>query len=321
MEPVSNSDFSEIKAILEEWEKEKEKIADESTLVLFDFDPNTISSDGFDTLNLPEFIKRNLLSYRNAGGKFKTPADVRKIYGMNDSIFALIKNHIHIESKPEPSLKSAPVKVLSGNFDPNSASSADLKQFGFSNYQANNLLGYREKGGVFHNTTDVLKIYGIDSAFYERISKYILIQPIEVKKVLEPKSEISIELNTADSVDLLQLKGIGATYAARIIKYRNLLGGYYSKKQLSEIYNFPEETYARIQSQIDVDTLQIVKLRVNFAEFSELIRHPYLNKVQVTALLDSRETNGPLKNISELHEIKAFDIETIKKISPYITCR
>ena len=139
--------------------------------------------------------------------------------------------------------------------------------------------------------------------------------------MVEPESEIRIELNKADSVGLIQLNGIGATYATRIIKYRNLLGGYYSKKQLSEIYNFPEETYTRIQSQIYVDTAQIVKIRINFAEFSELIRHPYINKVQVKALLTYRETNGSLKNLSELHAIKGFDIETIKKISPYVTCR
>lgn len=321
LEPVSKSDFLEIKAIIEEWESDKEEINNEPALSLFDFDPNSISQESLDTLDLPRFIKRNLINYRGAGGKFKSPADVRKIYGMNDSIFALIENHIIIKQKKEPRPKQVAAKEPSGFFDPNKASVTDLKQFGFNNYQANNLLSYRENGGVFQNSTDVLKIYGIDSTFYNRISKYILIESTEIKTLVEPKSEIRIELNSADSTNLIQLNGIGATYATRIIKYRNLLGGYYSKEQLNEIYNFPEETYIEIQSQIYVDTSQIVKLRINFAEFSELISHPYINKNQVKALLDRRETKGPLKSISELHAIKAFDSETIKKISPYITCR
>ena len=40
-------------------------------------------------------------------------------------------------------------------------------------------------------------------------------------------SSPSIHLNTADSVQLLPLPGIGPVFAGRIIRYRNLLDGYY----------------------------------------------------------------------------------------------
>lgn len=321
IEAVPKSDFSEIKAILEDWKKAEEKTEHKSNLVLFDFNPNTISEEKIDSLDLPGFVKRNLINYRNAGGKFKSGADVRKIYGMNDSIFSLIENHIQIKTKKEPTIVPKVKLKLSGNFDPNKASASTLKQFGFSNYQANNLISYRGKGGAFKIPSDVLKIYGIDSAFYNSISEYISIEQLEVLPHSEIIEEIMVELNVADSADLIQLNGIGPTYANRIIKYRDLLGGYHSKDQLKEIYNFPEETYAKIHTQVYVDTLKIVKLRINFAEFPELLRHPYLNKAQVKALLAKREADGPFKDITELQVLKSFDSEIIGKISAYITCR
>jgi hypothetical protein len=36
------------------------------------FDPNTITPEMLDSLDLPENIKRNILNYRKAGGKFFT---------------------------------------------------------------------------------------------------------------------------------------------------------------------------------------------------------------------------------------------------------
>lgn len=323
MDPVPQSDFLEIETILADWENAVSHSEPETVLSLFNFDPNTISSEEIDSLDLPVSIKRNLLKYRNAGGKYKLPADVRKIYGMNDSIFSLLQTHIQIKKKEEVKIKSKNKVIVEpvGTFDPNSATVTELVSYGFSQYQANNLVNYRSKGGEFLNATDIIKIYGIDSIFYLKVEEFIEIEEPENVARVVPEKNVIVELNSADSLELTQLNGIGPSYAIRIIKYRNLLGGYYSKQQLKEIYNFPEETYSKIQLHVYADTLKVSKLRINFSEFAELLRHPYLNKTQVKALLDKREADGAIKDISELQLIKAFDSETIRKIKPYITCR
>ena len=59
---------------------------------LFAFDPNTIDNEMLDSLNIPEQVKRNILNYRKAGGRFSSRAQVQKIYGMNDSIFNAIES-------------------------------------------------------------------------------------------------------------------------------------------------------------------------------------------------------------------------------------
>jgi DNA uptake protein ComE-like DNA-binding protein len=291
---------------------------------LFCFNPNSISESQLDSLLLPSKIKQNLLAYRKAGGKFYSVNSFRKLYGMNDSIFKAVEQYIVIEErrakKELPKIISK--KKITGYFNPNKANFVELKKFGFSNYQAKNLIKYRDKGGVFKKVDDVLKIYGIDSIFFKTIETHIQIENQIETPVKEKIVEVSkIELNEVDSAGLVKLPGIGSVYAIRIIKYRELLGGYYSKKQLLEVYNFPEDTFLNIKKFISVDSLLIRKIRINFAEFKDLLRHPYLDKKQVEAILYYKENNGAFESISTLQLIDEIDPITYSKIKPYFTCR
>src|SRR5690606_1541748 len=54
------------------------------------------------------------------------------------------------------------------------------------------------------------------------------------------KELINFDINTVDSLQLSMLKGIGTVLSARIVKYRDHLGGFHSKDQLSEVFNISE---------------------------------------------------------------------------------
>lgn len=321
-----SSDFSAIIQALEEWENRTKSEHENRTL--FQFNPNTISEEALDSLNLPAFIKRNMVNYRSAGGNFKKPEDVRRIYGMNDSIFAQIEDYIQIpevipeisEAIPDQKVKLKPTFRV---FDPNKASKDELLNAGFNQFQASNLVKYRESGGIFFQPEDLLKIYGIDSMFYNSIKSFIELAkiPDEVQANKTKTKSILIELNSADSLDLLQLKGIGPVFASRILKYRNLLGGFYGKHQLLEVYGFPEETYHSISENITTDSLQVKKLRINFTGYAELIRHPYFEKRNVEAILNFRQNNGPFSSREQLLTEGLIDTTTFALIRPYITCR
>lgn len=317
-------DSSEAEKIVQELEDsftEKE----EKGGYFFFFNPNVVSEIQLDSLALPRFVKQNILNFRKAGGKFYVPSDLKKIYGMNDSIYKLVESFILIEEKihsvSQP-LKEKKVKTYSGTFDPNRAGKEKLMNFGFSTFQSQNLLSYRNKGGVFKNKNDLLKIYGIDSVFFLSIEKYIVLElpqaRIENKPILFTPT---IELNEADSLQLITLNGIGPVYASRIIKYRNLLGGFYSKKQLLEVYNFPEETYWQLENSITVDSSLIIPIRINFAEYNDLLKHPYLNKQQVNALIKFRDKNGLFENISDIELVTGGQTPGLRKMLPYFTCR
>jgi DNA uptake protein ComE-like DNA-binding protein len=290
---------------------------------LFNFDPNVISTETLDSLNIPQFIKRNILNYRKAGGRFSTSQDIRRIYGMNDSIFNVIEDVVIISKNTESIAKSVESKnEINGFINPNIADFSQLVNFGFNSFQSNNITEYRKKGGVFKSKTDLLKIYGIDSVFFNSIENHIMIESVnEVPVVKNEAVLMNLELNSSDTTDLMKLNGIGAVYANRIIKYRNLLGGFYSTSQLLEVYNFPKETLSSIENRIAVDTLLIKKIRLNFAEYSELLRHPYLKKEQVSAIVKYRDKNGAFQDIIQLKSAGLVDSETFLRVRPYLTCR
>ena len=98
-----------------------------------------------------------------------------------------------------------------------------------------------------------------------------------------------INLNTADSTALMTLRGIGAVYASRIIKYRNLLGGYYDKSQILEVYGITKETYSLFCDDIAASADDIVKIPVNTASFKEILRHPYFDYDMVVKIVRARE--------------------------------
>jgi len=309
-----------------EWEKLKNNQTKKYTY--FPFNPNTILENKLDSLALPEFVKRNIINYRNAGGTFKNSGDLRKIYGMNDSIFLLIEDYLifpEIENQGKvyssKSIDTAP-KNRKGNFDPNTASYDTLLLFGLNKYQAGNIIKYRNNGGSFRKPGDLIKIYGIDSAFFNEIENHILINRQAVnaneKQVAAP---VLLELNSADAGKLEKLSGIGPVFAKRIIKFRDLLGGYHSKKQLLEVYNLPEETYSKIEPMVFTDSTRIKKIRLNFAGYADLLRHPYLGKEDVKRIIDFREKNGAFSSPSELLKNEVLNKEEFEKIEPYLSCQ
>lgn len=322
--PKSDYDYSGFFELIEEFEK-NQLAENGNTKNLFVFDPNTISDLALDSLDLSTFIKQNILSYRQAGGSFSKAADLKKIYGINDSIFRRIEPFIDIPEKIDTKEKSGNKKKneleYTGFFDPNRADINTFRKFGFTKFQAENLMKYRENGGFFQNSNDLLKIYGIDSTLLKRIDKNIFIERMDKNIPIREEIVIQVEINNADTTELMKLVGIGSIFAQRILKYRELLGGFYSKSQLMEVYNFPMETFQKIEQNIIIDTISITKIRINYAEFSDLIRHPYLDKNKVNAILKHREKNGAFSTTEQIKSISEIDDFTYNRIRPYLTCR
>ncbi len=72
-----------------------------------------------------------------------------------------------------------------------------------------------------------------------------------------------VELNSVDTIILKKIPGIGSVFARRIVNYRNLLGGYYSVIQLSEVYGIDEDKYNALLPWFEVDPSLISRLKVN----------------------------------------------------------
>ena len=130
-----------------------------------------------------------------------------------------------------------------------------------------------------------------------------------------------IDLNRADSTDLLPLPGIGPVFAGRIIKYRDLLGGFVTLDQLGEVYGMPDETIQKIRSQVYIDSAAIRKIHVDSASFRELLRHPYLDYEHVKALVEYRDFKGDLHSVNDLRKNYILPDSTIDLMNGYFEYR
>lgn len=234
-------------------------------------------------------------------------------------------------------------------FDPNTADSTQLLQLGLRPWQVRNIYKYRARGGVYQCKEDFAYVYGLTVKDYKRLEPYILIgadylpasslaevrsrkrgyerssryasdngknSPNVERKAYTPKIRIGehIEINGADTTELMKIPGIGSYYSRQIVRYRNQLGGFVSKEQLLEIEGFPEDAV----KYISIDESCIRRLRINQLTLSQLKRHPYLNYYQARAISDYRRLRGNIRSISELKLMKEFSSHDIERIGPYI---
>lgn len=111
------------------------------------------------------------------------------------------------------------------------------------------------------------------------------------------KKEIHIvNLNTTDTLELMQLPEIGAFFARNIVDYREKLGGYIDKEQLLEVYGFDSIRLEIIAPFINIDSVTIRKIRINYDDFKTILRHPYIEYEDVKKIVNHRESKGMIKD-------------------------
>ncbi len=213
-------------------------------------------------------------------------------------------------------------------FNPNTATKKELVTLGFSPFIAGRLENYRSKGGKFKIKSDLLKLYGMDSSLYKILYTWIDLPVEKPGKIVEVKKESEsfkktakekFDLNTADSLQLVSIYGIGGKLSARIIKYRNLLGGFISPDQLKEVYGLDTIVISELNKRsFIVETFQPNRLNINSATEKELAAHPYLKYTIAKAITAYRFQHGDFKSIDDLTNIAIIDKSTFEKIKPYI---
>jgi DNA uptake protein ComE-like DNA-binding protein len=225
-------------------------------------------------------------------------------------------------------------------FNPNTLSDSGYAALGFSQKQVQTLRKYMAKGAVFKTKQDFSKLYFVDDELFEAIAPFIDL-PDKLDKY-EPKyesqskglsrkwsdtaetkayeyKEITVELNSADTAELKQLKGIGSYYAKRIIAYREKLGGFHSLAQLLEIKKITPETIDLFAENATIDTSKIKKINVNKATAQELSAHPYLSFDLANRIVNRRETQKRFNSINDLTEAGLLNAELSLKLASYLS--
>ena len=260
----------------------------------------------------PSFIKPDPIVLLNL------PLAERKL----DSNYQASRSYKKSNSWPEAKGKTLFV------FDPNTVRLDQLLALGFTEKTAQIFLKFRNKGFVFKQKKDLQKVFGVSPSLYATLESYILIGKLpdpqqrssegsqkQVVPASPKQAQLHVELNSADSLSLIGLNGIGAVYAKRILKYRELLGGFVSVTQLKEVYGFSEEMYQKVSPQVSVDAGKIQKLNLNKDDFKKINKHPYLSYELTKSIFDWRKkTSINSTNLKDLLN----DLALYQKLLPYL---
>jgi len=148
-----------------------------------------------------------------------------------------------------------------------------------------------------------------------RDSTYINKLPARIKKTVA----VLIALNTADTLELDKIKGIGPAFARRIVSYRDRLGGFYKKEQLLEVFGLDSLKFQEIKDQVYVDEAKVVKVNLNTAVYETLKNHPYLRSKQINAILQYRKQHGNYSNIADLKKVAILSATDVERLEPYFS--
>lgn len=275
-------------------------------------------------------------------GRFIHPP-TKTIAGLSDSISFAAEYLAATETKrkettfdySDPDRSVVALRLHPFPFNPNQLPEEQWRKLGLKEYQIKNILNYERSGGKFKRKEDFAKLYTISEEEFAILEPFIVIpapeKPTAVNEndtfaamsTAETADKIEtpvqpIDLNSADSVSLIQIPNIGPWFAHRIIKYRKILGGYTNASQLLEVHGMDSIRYSQIAPFLLIDSSPIEKIKINHLEFKELLRHPYLDFEQVKAIMNHRNRRGFIQTDVQLAEIAGMLPQEISRLNPYI---
>ncbi|WP_158267609.1 ComEA family DNA-binding protein [Adhaeribacter arboris] len=262
-----------------------------------------------------------------------------------DSLAAQLKTSPYQPYGPKKQIASAkpiPAELLHP-FDPNKLNQKQWEQLGLPAFVAKRLLTYRDKAHGFTYKEQIQRVYGFPPELYAQLEPYINLPVTNNSRSYantESKNEPSyskypentkprytrksnflapFDINAADTIQLKKLRGIGSKLAARIIKFRDKLGGFENLEQLREVYGLPPEMVDSLRKYSFVDkSFQANKVNVNAATLAQLQQHPYLGYKLARHIVAYRTQHGPFSSLDDLRNIKTLDEATYQKIKPYL---
>ena len=290
---------------------------------LFYFDPNTVTFDELCLLGFSPKEAVGIIKYRTAGKVFGIVEEFLLCYGVSDSMFYRLRPYIRIGSeyatKPRQSLSDSLQKVRKPRFSPrpfepfaiDTVGVEYLRLIGFSTRQAEALIDYRNRGSGIFSMNELRDCYAVSEEMADSLSHFIVLSVRDPHKGL-------VEINSADSVTLRKVRGIGSKTVVALLQYRKLLGGFVRKEQIAELKCVTEENFLRICEQIYCDSCKISKIDINFAPASDFERHPYMTQQAVERIIETRELKGGWRSIEEMTDDDIFGKEQAEAIAPYL---
>jgi len=216
--------------------RDKTNSEKENASALFLFDPNTANEDEFLKLGFKDWQVKNIIKYRQKGGRFRKPEDIKKIYGVSEKQYQTILPFIKIaftdDEKPEINQKekaSTPIVML----DLNACDSMQLIQLpAIGPWFANKIIRYRNRLGGFYSIQQLMEIKGFRQGMLDTIAPLIMIDPVTIQQ---------LNINSAEIKELGTHPYIGYNSARILVNFRVQHGPYTSWKDVEKVMGLPAD--------------------------------------------------------------------------------
>ncbi len=227
-----------------------------------------------------------------------------------------------------------PINLNPFRFNPNRLPISEWQRMGIPQNIANRIHNFEKAGGTFRFKEDLARIYSITDDVYSQLEPFIDLpskasqlggqnrMAVGKPEISRPSNTIErqiVNLNTADSATLVTVSGIGPTFGRRIIKYRELLGGFVNKNQLMEVFGMDSARFEQIINWLEIDPGLINKININTSTWENLVRHPYINRNIASSIIAFRNQHGPFRKAEDLKKSKLISDSIFSKIAPYLS--
>jgi DNA uptake protein ComE-like DNA-binding protein len=178
----------------------------------------------------------------------------------------------------------------------------------------------------------LLKIYGLDSTLYKQLYPYILLPSEPAGRAVHKPERFqgtnfeaaipdnhSFDINMADTTVLKGIYGIGSKLAARIVKFRDGLGGFIRCDQVREVYGLDSIVVDRLLKRSFIrEGFVPMQINLNSADKKQLSAHPYVRQKIARSLITYRFQHGDFQDVNDIKKLPMLTSAEIEKILPYV---
>lgn len=130
---------------------------------------------------------------------------------------------------------------------------------------------------------------------------------------------VKIDLNSCDTSDIMTVPGFGSKRAAKLIEYRDRLGGFYDLSQLQEVYVLKDMDSAYIAQYFRVSQDSVRRININEADYAAMVRHPYFDAYLARTILNYRSKHGSIGSMEELQQVTHAYPELMRRLRHYVS--
>lgn len=130
---------------------------------------------------------------------------------------------------------------------------------------------------------------------------------------------VKLDINRCDTDQIINIPQFGSKRAAKLVQYRQQLGGFYSLSQVREIYILQDVELDFLSKYFFVNQNDVQKININQIEYADLIRHPYFDAYLTKTILNYRKKHGNISTFDELQRITHAYPELMEKLKHYVS--